>query len=268
LKKIKILFFFILFANIVNSQCFTENTTFLAGEIISYKVAYNWGFIWVDAGKVIFEVDSLEKNGKVFYHFNSSGKSLTRYDWIFKVRDRYESFVDPVDFKPFEFVRNTYENAYQVYNKYIFDYSNNKIFSFTENSKKNFQEDTLDLPDCTFDILSAIYYTRNIDFSKYKFGDKIPVSMIIDNEIYNLYIRYITKEIVENIDGKLYNCIKFKAMLIEGTMFSEGEDLIVWVTDDKNKIPIIVEAKILVGSIKAYLTEAKGLRYKMEALIE
>lgn len=268
MKKIIILFFFILLANIVNSQCFTTNTTFLAGEKISYKVAYNWGFIWVDAGKVIFEVDSLEKNGKTFYHFISSGRSLTRYDWIFKVRDSFESFVDVVGIKPFKFVRCTYENAYQVHNKYLFDHSKDKIYTFTENSNKKYQIDTLGLDECTFDVLSAIYYTRNIDFSHYSFGDTIPVSMIIDNEIYNLYIRYINKEVVENIDGKLYNCIKFKAMLVEGTIFNKGEDLIVWVTDDKNKIPIITEAKILVGSVKAYLTEAKGLRYKIEALIE
>ncbi|MBI9038376.1 MAG: DUF3108 domain-containing protein [Bacteroidales bacterium] len=268
MKKIIILYFFLLFTNIVNSQCFTANTTFLSGEKISYIVAYNWGFIWVDAGKVTFEVDSLEKNGKNVYHFLSSGKSLTRYDWIFKVRDYFESFAETIDLKPLEFFRNTNENGYRVYNKYVFDHSLNKIFSFTENSNKDFLQDTLDLPACTFDVLTAIYYTRNIDFSKYKFGDKIPVSMIIDNEIFNLFIRYINKEVVENIDGKLYNCIKFKAMLVEGTIFSKGEDLTVWVTDDKNKIPIIAEAKILVGSVKAYLTQAKGLKYKIEALIE
>jgi len=268
LKKIIILFVFILFTNIVKSQCFTENTTFLSDEKISYKVAYNWGFIWVDAGKVVFEIDSLEKDGKQLYHFLSFGKSLTRYDWIFKVRDNFESFVNPIEFKPIEFIRNTKENSYRVYNKYLFDHTNNKIFSFTENSNKQYQEDTLNLPPFTFDVLSAIYYTRNIDFSKYKFGDKIPISMIIDNEIFNLYIRYINKEIVENIDGKLYNCIKLKSMLVVGTMFSEGEDLIVWITDDKNKIPIMAEAKILVGSVKAYLTQVEGLRYKIEALLE
>ena len=42
-------------------------------------------------------------------------------------------------------------------------------------------------------------------------------------------------------------------MLVKGTIFKGGEDLLVWVTDDNKRVPVLVEAKILVGSVKAIL---------------
>ena len=48
-------------------------------------------------------------------------------------------------------------------------------------------------------------------------------------------------------------------MLVEGTIFKGGEDMTIWVTDDGNRVPIMVEAKILIGSVKAIITGAEGL---------
>lgn len=89
--------------------------------------------------------------------------------------------------------------------------------------------------------------------------------MIIDGELHNLYIRYLGIEIIKNRDGKWYRCLKFSPLLVKGTIFESGEGMTVWVTDDLNRLPIIVEAKILVGSVKAVFYEAKGLKYPMTA---
>ncbi|MCD4744946.1 MAG: DUF3108 domain-containing protein [Bacteroidales bacterium] len=249
------------------AQCFDTNTTFNVGEKITYEVAYNWGFLWVNAGEVFFKVDSVVKNNKHLYHFKSMGETYKFYDWFFKVKDNYESYVEIKTLKPLNFIRDTYEGGFTVNNKYIFDHDNKLIYTFTQNSDKAYTEDTLKFPDCTFDVLSAVYYTRNIDFSKYCIGDKIPISFIIDNEIYELYIRYLGEEIIENRDKQKYKCIKFKAMLVEGTIFSGGENLTVWVTNDKNKIPVFAEAKILIGYVKAYLTSFEGLKHEMTSKI-
>jgi len=109
--------------------------------------------------------------------------------------------------------------------------------------------------------MSAVYYFRSVDFSKYRPGDKIPINMILDSETYNLYIRYLGKEEVKTRDKKKYKCIKVAIQLVEGTIFKGNEDAIIWVTDDENKVPVMVEAQILVGSVKAILNEAKGLKY-------
>jgi hypothetical protein len=114
--------------------------------------------------------------------------------------------------------------------------------------------------------LSAIYYARNIDFNKYKVGDKIPFSMFLDNEVYNLYIRYLGKETIKTKKGK-FKAIKFKPLLIKGTIFEGGEKMNVWVSDDANHVPVRVESPISVGKVQVDLIDYKSLRYPLSSLI-
>jgi len=241
------------------AQCLDREPVFNSGEAIYYEVAYNWGVIWVDAGEVYFKVDTLINRDKIHFYFDSFGKSYPFYDWIFKVRDHFQSVVDAETFQPVWFTRDTYEGGYEVKNRYDFDFDNGKVISSISHSESPPAIDTLDIQPCTYDVLSAIYYARNIDFSGLNENDTIPIRFIIDGEFFDLYIRYLGKETIKNRNEKHYNCIKFSAMLVEGTIFKGGEDLFVWVTDDQYKIPVFIEAKILIGSIKAYLTGYDGI---------
>ncbi|MCD4682357.1 MAG: DUF3108 domain-containing protein, partial [Bacteroidales bacterium] len=220
-----------------------------------------------DAGEVSFKTDTTGIENKAYYYFDSHGRSYKFYDWFFKVRDRFQSTVDTEKFQPYWFTRNTYEGGYEVNIRYDFDFENGTLISTIENSDEPMSIEKLKLDSCTFDVLTAIYYARNINYDLYKAGDTIPVKFIIDGEFYELYIRLLGKEMIKNRNGKKYSCIKLSALLVEGTMFKGGEDLFVWVTDDKNRIPVMVEAKILIGSVKAYLTGYEGLKYDLEAVI-
>jgi len=242
------------------SQCNIKNTTFKDGEKLNYTVYYNWGLIWVNAGKVSFEVKSAVLDDQKVFHFDSFGKSHSAYDWIFKVRDSYQSYASMDSLTSLKFHRQTHEGGFIANNKYIFDHNKNLIYSFVEDSDHPYKEDTLELPDCTYDILTAAYVIRNYNFLKYEKDEKIPISVVIDNKVHNLYFRYRTKATIETRKGDRYNCIKFTALLLEGSLFKGGEDLVVWVTDDENRIPVLIEAKIVVGSVKVYLDEVTGIR--------
>lgn len=241
---------------------------FQSGEKLHYKVSYNWEFVWIDAGKVVFEVDSLMYDGQPAYHFKSFGRSLTSYDWIYKVRDYFESVANADTFHPYWFTRKTREGGYQVNNKFNFDYENNRIISKTQNSNRPTSKDTLSLEGFVMDVQTAVYYIRALDFSSMLEGEKIPFRMIIDGEVFDLYGYYLGKEIIENHNGQIYRCHKFSTSLVDGTIFSGGEDLFVWLTDDYNRIPLLVEAKILVGSVKAYFTDGENILHPMESLVE
>ena len=243
-------------------QCHVKNTAFREGEKLSYKVYYNWGILWLSAGTVSFEVKTVYYKDEKVYHFDSYGSSHKSYDWFFKVRDHYESYATTDSLKSLWFRRDTYEGGYEVNNRYIFDHKKKLIFSFVEDSDHPYKEDTLELKDCTYDLLTATFAIRNYDFSTCVVNEKIPIRMVIDNEIHDLYFRYRGKGVIETRNGEVYKCLKFTALLLEGSLFKGGEDLVVWVSDDKNKIPVLIEAKILVGSVKVYLEEATGLRNK------
>jgi hypothetical protein len=116
------------------------------------------------------------------------------------------------------------------------------------------------------DVLSAIFYARNINWDQYKKDDKITFSMFLDNEVYEMYIRYLGKETVKTSYGK-FKAIKFKPLLIKGTIFEGGEKMTVWVSDDGNHIPIRIESPISVGSIKVDMIYNRNLRHQLSSLI-
>lgn len=248
------------------AQCVSSNEVFQEGEEIIYMVSYNWGPVWVDAGLVTFTTTKEPYYGKPAWHFNSTGKTFISYDILFKVRDYYDSWVDPETFRPLGFKRFIYEGGYSLINTMTFDYNRKKIISNTKSNNNPVRYDTLKLSPCTFDMLTAVYFTRTLDIAKMRPNEKREISIVIDDGYYNIYIRSLGKETVENTDGKRYRCNKFAAKMVEGTIFKGDEDVLVWVTDDSNKVPIRIEAKIIIGTVKAYMKEAKGLKNPLTTL--
>jgi hypothetical protein len=179
-----------------------------------------------------------------------NGKTYPSYDWFFKVRDVYESFVDTATMLPYKFIRNVSEGKNKIYHQTIFNQTNNTAIS---------TQKLIKTPASVQDVLSSIYYARNIDFSKAKINDKIYFNMYLDDVVYPIYLTYLGKEKIKTKFGT-YNTLKFRPKLIEGTIFTGGEKMTVYVTDDQNKIPVYIETPIIVGAIKVYLYAAKGLR--------
>ena len=268
IRRFLVVFVLISMTNSASSQCAGYNLAFSSGEQVTYHAYYNWGFIWLNAGRVTFSVKSVLWNKKEAYHFKSIGVTHANYDRLFTVRDTFETFVDKETLRPLEFKRITNEGSYSSYHHYLFDSINSRIYSRISKEGGAVKQTTIAWPECSFDVLTMIYQARNIDFSKYKLNDRIPIVMIVEDEIHNLYIRYLGREIVENREGRKFRCLKFSPLLVEGTIFEAGEDMTVWVTDDKNRVPIVVEAKILIGSVKAMFVDAKGLRHKSTSEIK
>jgi hypothetical protein len=215
------------------------------------------GAIWVGAGYATFNTTLEDLNGRKVYHVVGDGKTMKSYEWFYKVRDKYETYIDAETMLPAKFIRNVDEGGFKIYNNVTFNQNIGQAISTNGVYK---------VPKCIQDVLSAIYYARNIDYSKYKPGDKIPFSMFLDDQVYNLYIRYIGKERVTTKYGT-FNAIKISPLLIEGTIFKGGEKMVVWVSDDANRIPVRVDSPILVGSIKVDLVGYDKLRNPFTALI-
>ncbi|OFX36477.1 MAG: hypothetical protein A2X08_15030 [Bacteroidetes bacterium GWA2_32_17] len=253
--------FFILFLSIklALSQSFLEKCSFKSGEKISYNIMYNLGFIWVNAGKVDFSVDSSQFQNKPVYIFKSAGTSYSSYDWIMKVRETFSSTAECENLKPLKYIRKSIEGSYFASEIYEFDYIKNKLYTQIENSKTKLTCDTFALKNNALDLLTAIYVCRNIDFSKYKIEDKIPFLILLDNKYEPLGIKYLGTEKIQNRDGKQFNCLKFSATVVAGTIFRKGENMKIWVTNDKNHLPVYIEANILVGTVKAFITSWSGL---------
>lgn len=266
MKRYLFFLFFTLFAIGVKAQCEINKRVFDVGERLTYKAYYNWNFIWLEAADVWFNVSDASKPG--YFDLEAIGTSLPKYDWLYKVRDTFRSRISRKTMLPYYFLRDNQEGSYLVHNEYIFDHNRKLVYTDIDNSDFGKEKGTLSLKPCTFDVLSAIYYTRSLSFDGIEVNDTLPLRFLIDNEYFDLFIRYLGKETITTREDKTYNCIKFSILLVEGTIFKGGEDMTVWATDDENHIPVLVEAKIVLGSVKAYLTGIENNKFPVEALVE
>jgi Protein of unknown function (DUF3108) len=237
--------------------CGIRNTAFQDGEQVTVKVFYSTLGMYIGAGEANFTTTIERYNGKPVYHCIGDGKTYSFFDNFFKVRDRYESYIDTASLLPYKFIRNVDEGGYKKYNNVTFNKASNTAVSTNGVFK---------VSDCIQDVVSAVYYARNIDFDKYKVDDKIPFDMFLDDEVYHLYIRYLGKEKLKTRYGK-FNAIKFKPLLVKGTIFEGGEKMDAWVSDDPNHLLLRVESPIAVGSIKVDMMGYRNLRYPLTSLI-
>jgi hypothetical protein len=238
--------------------CSIKNTSFSVGEKVSFTVYYAVAGIYVNAGTATFTSQTEIFNNRPVFHITGEGKTNSSYDWIYKVRDKFETFIDTVTMQPLKFIRNISEGGYKKYENITFNKTANTVVS---------GDGVFKVPVCVQDVVSSMYFARNIDFSQLRRDDKIPFSMFLDNEVNNMYLRYLGKEVIKTKYGK-FNAIKIRPLLLKGQVFEGGESMTVWVTDDANHIPIRVESPLVVGKVKIDMMSFENLRNPMTSLIK
>ena len=231
--------------------------TFRAGEKLSFKAYYAIASIYIAGGDATLTATREFIQGKTAYHIDAVANSNSFLDQSFKVRDRYQTYFDSATLAPYKFIRQVAEGDYRKNENVSFNHAAGTAVS---------SGGVFKIPDCTEDVLAAAYFVRNLDFDHRQPEEKIPFTMFLEDKTYNLYIRYLGKEEVYTRYGK-FKAIKLKPLLIEGTLFTGGEKMTVWLSDDSNHLPLRVESPITFGKISADLMDYSNLRYPLTSLI-
>lgn len=239
-----------------------ENTAFQEGEKLNFRVHYGI----INAATIQMEVADAnqgfdrpeELKGREAYHVIVQGSKIKAFDWAFKVRDRFDSWIDEDALAPLKYSKSVLENNYTDQDLVYYRHISGKL-----NGKKG----NLDIPSYTQDIASALYFARNIDFKSAKKGDVFPIDVYLDNQIYNLNFKYEGVETIKSDIGKV-KCYKLKPRLVVDRVFKGEDDMTVWISADENKIPIRVQSEIQVGSLKVDLTSYSGLRNTFSAKVK
>ena len=150
---------------------------------------------------------------------------------------------------PWLFIRRVNEGGYIINQNVSFNH-------YTDSAKS--EKATISIPENTQDLISSFYYARTLDFSQAKEGDIFQISGYLDDAVIPLNLKFIGREVIDSKKGK-FNCIKLRPMLQEGRIFKDKEDMTIWISDDKNKIPVRVQTDVLVGSIKMDLVDFSNL---------
>ena len=227
-----------------------ENKAFKEGEKLTFDL--NYGF--VTAGIAVMEIPKIKKiSGREAYHVTFEVNSVPSFDMFYKVRDRYETYIDVEGLFPWRFEQHIREGGYTR------DFS---AFFDQRKGKAKTSEGEYEIPLYVNDIVSAFYFARTFDYSGLKENDLFHLQNFYKDKVYDLDVKYLGKETIEVPAGK-FDCIIVEPLVKEGGLFKHEGNIIVWLTDDQYKMPVKVRTKIVIGYVEAKLTKYEGLAGKL-----
>ncbi|TYB78906.1 DUF3108 domain-containing protein [Bizionia myxarmorum] len=245
------------------NQSFSQiESAYGTGEWFRFEMSYSG---WMKAGEATLAVNESNYKGKPVYHVVGKGWTTGAVSWFFKVQDRYESYFDKQLNIPYKFIRDINEGGHTKNIEIEFDQKNNKalVHNLKHNTKTSF-----DTKPKIQDMVSTFYYLRNnLDIDNLKVNDEVEVNMFFDEENYGFKLRYLGTEVITTSFGKV-NTLKFRPYVMAGRVFKEEESLTLWVSNDKNRIPLRIKADLAVGSLRADLNAFKGLKHPFNILVQ
>lgn len=255
MKKL-IFIFFIFHLTLLSAQ----KKAYGDGEWLKFRVHYGL----ITAGSATLEVDEKVINGKQVFHVKGFGETSGVTSWFFPVKDDYQSFIDINNDKPYRFIRKIDEGGHTKDIQIDFDHTTLKA---TINDKKNNKINVLDFPENAQDMVSSFFYLRNnLNVDELEDGDEVLMDMFFDRENYKFKLKFLGRELLNTDFGKVA-CLIFRPYVQSGRVFKEQESLTLWVSDDENKIPLLIKADLMVGSLKATLTHFKGLQHSFKIIV-
>jgi hypothetical protein len=228
--------------------------SFSAGEVLKYKVHY--GFI--NAAEAVIDVapEIHTINNRPCYKANVMGKTIGSFDFLLRIRDTWRSYIDTSAILPQRFHRNIEEGNYRKKENVTFDHY--RRLAVVESKRVG----TFKIPENVQDIVSGFYYLRTLDLDQYKYGDQIRLQGFFDEEVFDMTIVFRGREVVETKAGRI-RAFRLVPKMPANKLF-DGEDAIsVYLSDDRNKIPVLIKAEMFVGAVKVDLYKANGLKYKL-----
>lgn len=235
-----------------------SNAAFNKGEFLKYRVHYGV----ITAGYATLEVGGKTEtvNGRKCHHIIGKGFTTSSYDWVYKIRDKYETFVDEEALIPWRFIRHIEEGDFKSHTETRFEHSLKKAYHVNNKA----QMTAYNVPENIQDVISSFYYARTLNQKTLQVGSKIPLTNFLDEKTFNLQAQLLKRENV-SIDGVKYKALKMKLLVEEAGIITDGSKINFWISDDENKIPLRIEAELAIGSIKVDLIEYKNLKNAFSA---
>lgn len=256
-KKIFILFLlssFVFFGQSNTHEYTSKELAFKQGEWLKFRMSYS---NFLNAGYATMQVNKTKNEHKDAFHVLGIGKTTGLIGWFFKVHDDYQTYFEKENIKPYRFIRKINEGGHTKDKEILFDHDS-KIA--TVKNYKHKTEKTYPIKEDVQDMLSALYFLRSQDISNLSINDEIELNLFFDQETYPFKLRFLGRETINTKFGTVKS-LKFRPMVQAGRVFKEEESVTIWVSDDKNKIPLRIKASLAVGSLRADLDAYKGLAH-------
>lgn len=237
------------------------NNNFALGEVLTYKAGYSM----LDAGVAVVKVDKKLHgvNGRTCYKVDVEGRSVGIFGWTTKIQDLWQSYVDTAAIVPMRFYREIKENNYRLTETTEFDHINQKAkVTWFKKNKNDVKTEVYEAPTYSQDIISGYYFLRTLDYENMSKGDTVSMNAFFQDEYYDFKLLYLGKEKVYSKFGRIESFV-MSPIMPENRLFYGDHPIKFWISDDENRVPIKVNAELLVGAVEVNLVKHKGLKTKI-----
>ena len=226
-----------------------------SGERLHYRIHYGV----LNAGTATLSAHRTTYQGAPHLYVRGVGRSTGAVRAFFRVDDLYESYINLRTGLPSYYVRNVKEGGYSQHLHTAFNHQNHTLILTDKKTPSNGSKRLQSVRGIQ-DMLSAFYHLRNLDSLELRPGRTIRMNIWIDDEMFPFQLRVDRKEVVRTKFGRV-NTLRITPMVMSGRVFKAKEGVTMWITDDKNHIPVMVEAELAVGSLKASLENYTSIQY-------
>lgn len=249
--------------NVLAQPCQMQNNAFKAGEKITYDLYYKYGIVNAKAGVGFIETTQTSYKGKNVYKIYMQANTSGMVNSMYSVSDTLTGYVD-MNMVPLLFTKEAFEGKDYSKERQVYTYgSDNKINIRTLRFRDGVEsyDEVVTTDKCTYDYISILSYARNLDYSGMKVGQNTAIQFISGRKIVNMYVRYLGTTTVKANNGKKYNAIELSMMILDDAFTNQKEAMRVTLTNDKNRLPIIVETVLKVGKIRIVLKNYSNIKH-------
>ena len=240
-----------------------QNNTIAVGEKLTFTASYSVSGLLTDIAEVVMQTNNVNTSSSTLLQLKCTASTYGNWDRTFKIRDLYESYVNPKTLTPYLHKRDIDEGGYYKFMQYQFNPKARTVKSLKRkrNSKGKYWEEknNLTISADTRDLVSTLYNIRTLPIDQASPGDAKNFKILFDNEEQAARITYLGKEVINTIIGKK-ECYKLSLSLNNSDVLKGNDKNLLWLTADDNKIPVYAKFRIAVGSGELKLKSASGLK--------
>ncbi|MEX2593956.1 MAG: DUF3108 domain-containing protein [Anditalea sp.] len=236
-----------------------QNEQFSGGEELTFKVKYL--FFNAAEAKMTISKNIYQIKGRSTYKIDVYGRTLNIFK-IFYVKDNWGTYMDTARLIPYISYRHIEEGNYRKHEQIDFDHEKETatVNIFDRDNKRINETTSHDIPANVQGIVSGFYLLRTMDLSSLTKGEEISIRGFFDKKLYNINLTFEGKERISTKVGE-FDTFVFSPTMPGNKLFSGERPVKVWITDDKNRIPVKITANLVVGSLDMDITKATGLRH-------
>ncbi len=241
------------------------------GEVLYYRAAYRAKLVPnIEAGEVTVRTRIDTLNGKEVYRVTGNGRTLPFFRWFFDMDDTYNIWVDKQTLKTQRFESDLKEDKYTFRSRYCYDWGAMKVHTWSQKKKNAPREKTMTLTPESMDAVSLYFNLRSVDLESFKEGEHRQLDMVLEDTVRHLKYRYIAREELKVPKLGKFDTMKFACTIgsSEEFSFTDGTEFFIWITNDENKIPVMLASPVRVGEIRAYIRRYEGLRHPLTSKIK